>query len=587
MSGKRQSQAAPARHAELKGNRFIAISSRDPARIATVKSRFVGWNIAEREGLLLASERADCFANDDASSVVFAVPLQYDLASGRVLTLEQALNQSAMPRFASPAAWVRLEDRRAIGQVDQYGLSQLFVHQAPDFAMIANSATLLAEICGAKLDFGALTGFALLGSFCGTDTAFSGVSKLPAGCGVVLENGSVLIGKSQIDHDERDNAESLRDRFVAAVTRMRTAFPDAELELSGGLDSRLILAAIPPDQRSHHRAFSIGPADSPDVRIAAELAAKFGMTHRLASTDAWYSLDAQDFSAMLADICIGYDHAANPIDKLAIVSAGAGEDERARFGGQNGEILRGFFYPGQQLAATPDAGLARRLIEWRLFANDRVNERLFAVSGYAERREQIEARLIDRLLSYEAPWSRALDQFYLDERMQRWVGAGANNRFITRTSLYPFFDPGVVDAAMQLGGEEKRDSFAAYRLLVELDPELAAIPLDNGIVPVDVVMGRRSRLSELRRIAGKVVDKLRRRMLGGSRATLGSGEAVARWHDLGLYRNLPIDALKDTGFLAPDVLDAIAAGTMKLDRASLGFLLMMSSLVGPKENLSR
>ena len=571
--------------AELKGNRFIAVSSRDLTQIAAVRKRFADWNFVEREGLFLASERTDCFANDGMSSVVFAVPLQYDLTTGQVFAPKQALNRSVTPHFASPAAWARLEGCRVICSADKYGLSQLYVHQASSFAVIANSATLLSEVCGAELDFGALTGFALLGSFIDTDTAFSGVSKLSAGCDVVLENGSALISKSPLDYSGNSAGEGLRDHFVTAVTRMRTAFPDAELELSGGLDSRLILAAIPQGQRPRHRAFSIGSVDSPDVRIASELAAKFGMTHRLASTDAWYSVDAQGFSTLLADICVGYDHAANPIDKLAIVSAGGDDDGRARFGGQNGEILRGFFYPAQQLSAMPHAGLARRLVEWRLFANDRVNERLFVIPDYTKRREQIATRLIDRLLSYGAPWYRALDGFYLDERMQRWVGAGCNNRFITRTSLYPFFDPSVIDAAMQLEGDEKRDSFAAYRLLMELDPELAALPLDNGIVPADVVIGRGG-VSKLRRTVSKVADKLHQRLLGGSRATLGSGEAVARWHALGLHRDLPVDALKATGFLAPDALDAIVAGTMKLDRASLGFLLMMTSLVRLEESRS-
>lgn len=155
----------------------------------------------------------------------------------------------------------------------------------------------------------------------------------------------------------------------------------------------------------------------------------------------------------------------------------------ARFGGQNGESFRGFFYPGQPLEAEPDEALARRLVSWRLRANDQVDLKLLQTDGFLGRVAEIEQNLVGRLLNYGGPWYHALDRFYLEERMQRWVGAGSSNRFIDRTSLYPFFDEDVVAAALSLDGFDKKDSAAAYNMLVDIDLDLAKIALDNGIVP--------------------------------------------------------------------------------------------------------
>lgn len=580
---------------EFTGNRTLAISIAPGRALPPGADRILSaFAVIRENGIVLASEQRGCMALGGDRGVALGSRLVLSPARAKALDAKAVLE--TLPdrlELGAPATAIVREGPVLAAWCDRYGIGQLYMFESDGLAAVSTSSTLLAELFSRPPDRTALVGFALTGNFIGDASGFVAIRKLPLGKRVVLEGGRCRFEQAASPLDYRDKPEStleeVTEAFVAAVRRMHKAFPDAELELSGGLDSRLILAALPPEARRGKRAMTIGPAGSGDARVAAILAEREGLEHRLVSSDGFSRLDADGIEALLARIAIGYDHLANPLDKLAIVSAGlaAGPEPKARFGGQNGEILRGFYYTAQPIEQRPGEDLARRLVTWRLEANDRVSDELLDLANCREAITAAREECVSMMLSGgEAHWWQALDRLYLTQRMPRWVGAGSANRFIGRTSLYPFLDPEFVDASMRLPGSLKRGSQAAYRMLSRIDPALALLPLDNGIVPGKAGNHTFGYLTNTVNLVTKSISKVMTKVLGRSKPVLGSASALEQWYGLSLSTRLAVKSLNDTGLVSEKAVESMTIGNRRFDRASLGWLLLVESLVGVKNAVS-
>lgn len=568
------------------GNRFVGASWRPGAEAAVLKrlrATTSGWARAEGPGWLVASERTDAFEESPAIAVALSRRAAFDRSAAAFRTPAQVASDlaraggRALDGMAPPfrAAWADSRTGEVHGETDAFGLGQVFLATRDGAALMGSSATLLADILDAAPSPERLMGYAAFGAFVAEETPFTGIDKLMAGRRASLSGG-------QISVSERPGPTiaggDLLQAFREAVAAMLHAAPEAELELSGGLDSRLILAAMPPDARRARRAITIGVAGEPseDVIVARELAEAEGLDWTLLDAGGAARLGGTALAALLGDAAAAYDHMANPLDKVSLILAGQGRHVDARFGGQNGEILRGFYYPAQPLDAAPSEALARGLISMRLQANDRVEDAVLAEGVRTGLRAAAEARMVRLLLSFGGTWGQTLDRFYLAQRMQNWVGVSTGHRLMDHAPLYPFFDPGVVAAAMARTPAEKLNSRIAYRLLGALDPALARRPLAGGIVPArDASAGPlRDLWLDAQRIAGRVSRRLR----GRTRPTLGSQTITQHWRRLNLHAKLPLDRLTRTGLFDEAALAEIAAGTRLPSRPTLGFLLMMASM---------
>lgn len=489
-------------------------------------------------------------------------------------------------------AWVDAAAGTVEAATDLFGLGQLFFYEGEGVCAVSNSATLLGSLFSRPLDKQALIGFALFGAFQEQDSPFSDVRKVPAAHSIRLAGGVAqlsVIGTTPIRPEAVPPSISALARSTRdLMTSLSDANPDAELELSGGLDSRLILAALPADRRRRHVAMTIGSPDSSDVRIAGQIAAAVGLQHKVEDIEASSGLSGSGLQDILDHASAAYDHSANPIDKAVLVAVNKSRSSPARIGGQNGEILRGFFYTGQNVSAEPSEKMARRLVSWRLQANEFVNPLIFRRDEYAGHRAVAQGRAVQRLLSFGGPWGTALDLFYLYERMQRWAGNSAGNFLTDRAFLCPFFDPDFVRGSLALPAHAKAHSRAAYALLTELDPQLAAMPLASGTVPANAPAGLPGqRIRGASSLIGKFARRLARRLGAGHHTTLGSEIVRQMWHEQELYRNLPIAELDRAGLFAREPLDRLASGRWLPDRPTLGFILMMAGLVGARGELSQ
>ena len=570
------------------GSRFVGVSWRpgaDPALLARLKTMTAGWSKREGAGWLLATDRPETFAADKDAAVALGRPGAFDREGGAWRDAQFVARDvgrrgaQSLRGMAAPfrAAWLDTRTGVVTGETDAFGLGHVFLASGDGFAALSSSATWLADLVAAPRSPDSLSGFATFGTFLGDETPFAGVTKLMAATSATLSDGRAsLAARAQ----PTAGAGDLVDAFRAAVTATLRAVPDAELELSGGLDSRLILAAMTPAERRGRRAITLGVAgnESDDVRVAAGLAASEALD--------WSVLDigldkfeGPALGELIASVTAGYDHMANPLDKAALVASGRGRRVCARFGGQNGEILRGFYYAGQPLAARPSDALARRLAALRLTTNDHVDEAILAPAMREELRQAAEDRVVARLLSLGGSWAETLDRYYLAQRMQNWVGIAAGNRLLDYVPLFPFFDPAFVAAAAATPAADKLNSRAAYRLLADIDPALAGLPLADGVTPAAAptsLLGRR--LNDARLDLSRVSGRVRRRLAGQRRQTLGSHSVAQLWHSARLYEALPMDRLARTGLFDDAALARVGTGAWLPDRPTLGFLLMVAGM---------
>lgn len=470
-------------------------------------------------------------------------------------------------------AWA--ESEVATIAADWPGLAHVFLWSNDGIAVAATSATLIAQVFQLGVDTDALAGLALTGSMLGIDTPVIDVSKLPAGRLARLVAGRVELGTLPKPSRLADAEHAV----ASAVASCVQSFPDAEVEVSGGFDSRMIIAALPRSSRRGALGLTIGPESSPDVVTARLICAMTGMDQLVIDPQV-ADLDCDGLDDLLRAASYRDNFGGNPIDRAAINRLNSTRASAPRFTGQNGEILRGFYYPGQRLDAVPSPALARKLIAWRIFSNDLVDQELFADHWYvahkARAAEMVEAMLLDG----DGDWSQRLDAYYLDQRMHRWWGAAVSAAMDERALLMPFFDADVLDLARSLAGRAKQGSRYAARLITRLDPQLANLPTDSGIVAAIVARGGlQSWSDQLRRNIGKFAAKAQQKIMRSDRPTLGSARTVQHVYDTGLHRRVDLHALDKLEIFSPARLEAFGNGTWQPGRSTLGYLLNAHYLI--------
>lgn len=543
-----------------------------------------GWTVVEGPGWFIAANREDCIAQVGERVVASPAPHLIDRAQGRRLSLHDAcerLTQTGSALLDDLAPPYRLltghrGNNRVEAHFDHFGLGHMFEGRKGDTLFTSSSVRLVAEAIGARPDIAALLGYSQIGVFPFSATPYEGVLKLLPGdaWGEEYAEPRKVVPLHTLQHE-------VETSFREAVQALLTAAPDASLELSGGLDSRLILAALTPEQRRGRAALTLGsPGEvSQDLLIASRLSSANDLAHRISQPPSSPWEDPEALFATLETACLGYQCMGNPVDKATLLANGDDSEGLSRFSGQNGEILRGFYHAMQPLGARASDALWASLTDWRLIANDRVPARFLSDHACDEAIPAARKSFLAELSQFDGEWGQVIDRLYLRLRMQAWVGNAASSNLVKRTMLMPFFDRQFVKAAMALPAAARSNSHAAYRLLADIDPVLAAVPLDSGSAPADILNpGLGTKLAGLRRNAGKLATKLGQRLRPRPGTALGGAAIVEAWHHHRGFERLDMERLAALGIFDPAMLEALQSGQATPDRSELGFLLVCNNL---------
>ncbi|MFS8479957.1 MAG: hypothetical protein FWJ93_13560, partial [Micromonosporaceae bacterium] len=488
-----------------------------------------------------------------------------------------------------PFAAAQRQDRASPVVVagDWLGFRQLYWWRGDGVAAVSTSARALSALVGGGFDPAGLGVQALIGWQVTDATIFQGVRALPPATVARLWQGSVELRRYAEPLHFSGDAPSLDDAVdeMAWILReFQTNYlidhPDTILQLTGGHDSRILLAAIPEKMRVDLRALTVGDEEHPDVRIAADLCQRCGMRHQVHTFDTRRWPSAAQAHALALGAARALECLASPLALAPLLLVEADMEQGHRLGGLGGEVARGFYYAGQPAGATTSPHLVERLARWRLFSNEAAAEDAVTADFLAHARETTLATLAD--LFVPGDWLRATDEFYLMHRMRRWAGVHGTVAAVRRHYINPMFDRRFVELALAVAPHEKRDSRLLGRLMTRLDPGLARIPLDSGLVPARLAAPTAAtRLAVQAMLARKLVRKARQRLTGGRKPQFGAAQTaelvVGHWRE----RPETVAPLYEIPIIRPQWLDGVLAGTVAAEPTTVAFLLNLLAAEAP------
>lgn len=475
------------------------------------------------------------------------------------------------------------QDQPVIAATDLMGCRHLYWHQGKGWAAVSTSALALARCAAAGPDSQAIAVQAMLGFHLGTSSPFADIQKLgPAGL-CALSRGQVHVTQYASPWSEpakpaggvapADLARRLAGLLRSCAAWSVQEFPDAAIELSGGLDSRIQLAAIPPASRSGLHGITLDVAGATDTSVARRLASLTGLDHRVLPIAPLADISPARAWALVRRSAIRHDCSGNPVAHGVLDWAEERLGMQPRINGAGGETARGFYYPSQRQHPRANDRLTARLARWRLMANEAVDARCLGadLAPWARGAATSEVRRV--LTGYQRDWLSSTDEFYTRERVVRWAGLRLSASSTERTVLSSMLHPDYVALARACPPSLKRNSRFMAMVLSGLDANLARIPLDSGYVPARLAAPTVLDRARSGRITGKkLAHKIHQRLASAGQPGVGqcvlSGLVVEHW------RSEPqlLMALPATGLVDAPWLGRLLEGRCQADPATVGYL---------------
>jgi asparagine synthase (glutamine-hydrolysing) len=470
-----------------------------------------------------------------------------------------------------------------IAATDLMGCRHLYWYQGNGWAAVSTSALALACCAAAGPDNRAIAVRAMLGFHLGTSSPFTGIQKLgPAGL-CALSHGRVHVtqyaspwpepAKPSRGVDPADLARRLADLLQSCGARSVQEFPDAVIELSGGLDSRIQLAAIPPASRSGLQGITLDVAGATDGYVARRLASVTGLDHRVLSIAPLADLTPARAWALVRRSAIRDDCSGNPVAHGVLDWAEERLGTQPRINGAGGETARGFYYRSQRQHPQASDRLIGRLARWRLMTNEAVDAGCLGavLASWARRTAVSEVQRV--LTGYQRDWLTSTDEFYTRERVVRWAGLRLSASSTERTVLSSMLHPDYVALARACPPSLKRNSRFMAMVLAGLDANLAGIPLDSGYVPTRLAAPTALDRARSCSVTGrKLVHKIHQRLASAGQP--GVGQCVLSSLVVEHWRNEPqlLEGLPATGLADGRWLSRLLDGNCEADPATVGYL---------------
>ena len=235
---------------------------------------------------------------------------------------------------------------------DRYGMHRIYYHEAKEAFYFAAEAKAILAVCPElrRMNLRGMGEFVSCGAVLENRTLFEGIHVLPPASVWVFRNGSLERKNSYFhprewEEQEKLNSESyyeqLREIFTQNLPRYFNGHQQIAMSLTGGLDTRMILACRKPDLGSLP-CYTFGSMfrDSQDVRVARRVAELCGLPHQVITTGQEFLSQFARYAeraVYLTDGCVDVSRAPD-----LYLNEKAREIAPVRMAGTyGGEILRG------------------------------------------------------------------------------------------------------------------------------------------------------------------------------------------------------------------------------------------------------
>lgn len=381
---------------------------------------------------------------------------------------------------------------------DRGGLRPLYWTRTDSTLTFASTVrSLLVGKPASSVDRHGLCEFIVFGFPPGRRTLFDGIERITPGSLLTIEAGRARLRKYW--HLSYEGAVSgslslieattrFTERFMAAVGQLADEAGPHGVPLSGGLDSRCILAALLAHGHDV-KTFTMGSKDSADLRLGMQVARALGVSH-----ESWV-LTPRDFLSWVDDGIYLADGMASAFDThILFLARRLSPDIRVVFDGTSSldgmyslvdVMLHRYFsrsYPDLRQVlwafSKPLVGGDGALEDDGLFSYDlRTEAHRYACQTLEELLAEISPTETD-------PFDR-IDLFEQTLRVPRYNMMGTALLRTHRDVRHPFHHPDVVDAVRRFPPMLRvREKPVQRRMLEQLAPELAPIPWERtGLVP--------------------------------------------------------------------------------------------------------
>jgi len=380
--------------------------------------------------------------------------------------------------------------REVLVMTDIVGSCHCYVRPLEQGTSLSNSSFVLATLAPTRLDPVGCQEFLRTGTMYEDRTFYQEVRKLgPAAIHRIPLAGARSEQRywsaSALSPDRFQGASAvaqLRDALVTAATRVGNAFPSPVCDLTGGYDSRAVVSAFLRAGVSFETVVS-GPDESPDVKVARDLARIAGLRHSQSSTTEPVTLEQAKRAFEVTD----GEYDLLEYGRISRNHRGLSQRYDISINGSFGEVARGYWFE----LLFPHIG-ARRVLDARRLAAGRFatssmlslpfppEVALDLVSHFAGIIERTNAGL------ESFPNTLQMDHAYLMVRMQRWQGRIASSTDQIWPCLSPFMFCSVLESMLQVPARERQAGGFVRRLLVDLHPPFANAPLEHGWPPLPV-----------------------------------------------------------------------------------------------------
>jgi hypothetical protein len=270
--------------------------------------------------------------------------------------------------------------------------------------------------------------------------------------------------------------EMLWGALTGAASRIGKVFPNPVCDLTGGYDSRSVVAAF-HDANVRFSTTVSGPASSGDVVVAHGLAKLLNLPllHLAPQSDEVVQNVKQAVQLT--------DGEYNIVEYAQILAIHRTLMDRfhASVNGSFGEVARGYWWE----LLFPHAG-ERKKLDALLLASRRYATQMLDPSIYARQSKfHLASHMTDVIERTNAgietaPNTSQMDHAYLVMRMQRWQGRIASSTDQLWPCLSPFIFRSVLEAILRVSPRCRRRSLLIRSMLSEYSPVLADYPLEFG-----------------------------------------------------------------------------------------------------------
>ncbi len=446
----------------------------------------------------------------------------------------------------------RTADRQLV-LTDRFGGIAIYYLATRGLIALSDSVEALAKLAGAlHLDRQGISEFLETGFMVGDKTHFQEIRKLRPGTINEIVSGEITTTRywdyAALDCRTAHPGERIASEFNRYVEQGIGYSGRAALPLSGGMDSRAILAAC-LEHRKRLNCYTFGNFPNDDVRIVKNIRLDTSLPHRFnAINREMTETGIRDIDQLNSECSASVN--AVMFSPMVLSNRMAAESEPLLLCGIGGEMLRGCLIHNRHRGPA-DVGSAARLLLKRFHVGRRTPGMVkhpeaspgwdFVLESY--RQEMRASDACDPI--------RALENFYLQNRVANF---GARAVYLCSKDIIlwdPWLYTPILEANVSVTDRDKLH-YAVHRRIIELNsPVLAGVlNAEGNWVPI-AGPGPRLRLKSYSwhalRFQSKALNKVSRRLVGIQAIKAAYSDELtarfARYHREFLHENLRHDEL--------------------------------------------